>query len=145
MTIIWSMVTEIWWATERIFYHFGPLFCPFTPQQLEKIIEKMKQTRGHIILQKCNQNHDHMPYCSWDMAHDRCNFHFSFWAIFCPFTSITWKTKIFEMKKTPGDIILLHMCTKNYDYMMYSSWDMVCNGRTDRQKEKVAYRGGCPT
>ena len=34
-----------------------------------------------------------------------------------------------KMKKTQGDIIL-HMCTKNYDQMMYGSWDMVhdrCN------------------
>ena len=56
------MVTEIWWATERIFYHFEPLFCPFTPQLLEKMIEKMKKTCGDIIiLKKCTQNHDHMP------------------------------------------------------------------------------------
>ena len=34
------------------------------------------------------------------------------------------------MKKSPGDIISLHKCTKNYDQMMHSSWDMVhdrCN------------------
>ena len=24
------------------------------------------------------------------------------------------------MKKTPGDIIILHICTENYDLMMYS-------------------------
>ena len=29
------------------------------------------------------------------------------------------------MKKTPGGIITLHMCTKNDDHMMYSSWDLV--------------------
>ena len=29
------------------------------------------------------------------------------------------------MKKTPGDIIILHMCTKNYDEAMYGCWDMV--------------------
>ena len=23
--------------------------------------------------------------------------------------------------KTPGDIIILHICTKNYDHMMYAS------------------------
>ena len=45
------------------------------------------------------------------------------------------------MKKNPGDIIILHMCTKNYDQMMYSSWDMACDG----QIEKVTYTGGCPT
>ena len=28
----------------------------------------------------------------------------------------------------PGDNIL-HMFTKNYNQMMYSSWDMVCDGQ----------------
>ena len=32
-----------------------------------------------------------------------------------------------EMKKSPQDIIILHSCTKNYDQMMYGSWDMVCD------------------
>ena len=27
------------------------------------------------------------------------------------------------MKKTPTDIIILHMCTINYNHMMYGSWD----------------------
>ena len=44
---------------------------------------------GDIILSKCTKNHGHMPYSSWDMAHDLCNFYFSFWAIFCPFTLLT--------------------------------------------------------
>ena len=38
-----------------------------------------------IILHKCSKNHDHMLYYSWDMAFDKCNCHFSFWAIFLPF------------------------------------------------------------
>ena len=29
--------------------------------------------------------------------------------------------------------------------MMYGSRDMVCDGRTYGQTEKVTYRGGCPT
>ena len=28
------------------------------------------------------------------------------------------------MKKIAGDIIILHMCTKNHNHMMYGSWDM---------------------
>ena len=36
------------------------------------------------------------------------------------------------MKKKPGDIIILHMCTKNYDQMIYGSWDIVWDRRTDR-------------
>ena len=32
------------------------------------------------------------------------------------------KNQNFEkMKKTPGDLIILHMCTINYDQMMYGS------------------------
>ena len=38
--------------------------------------------------------------------------------------------KFTKMKKAPGDIIILHRCTKNHDHMLYCSWDMVhdrCN------------------
>ena len=31
-------------------------------------------------------------------------------------------------KKTPGDIITLHKCTKNHDHMLYCSCDMVHDG-----------------
>ena len=55
----------------------------------------------------------------------RYNF-FLFWASFCPFTLLTtWKIKTLKKwKKTPGYIIILHMCTANDDHMMYGSWDM---------------------
>ena len=39
------------------------------------------------------------------------------------------------MKKTTGDIIILHMCTKNNDHMMYGSWNMVCDRWTDEKSE----------
>ena len=39
------------------------------------------------------------------------------------------------MKKTPGGIIILHMCTKNYDHMMYGSLDMVCDRWMDGRKK----------
>ena len=66
------------------------------------------------------------------MAHDRCNFHFSFWAIFCPFTPLTaqkmeilkneknaWRYHHFtRVPKTPH----VSSCVpKNYDHMMYHS------------------------
>ena len=42
--------------------------------------------------------------------------------IFAFFVPTTQKIKIIKkMKKAPGDIIILHMCTKNYDHMMYHS------------------------
>ena len=38
-----------------------------------------------------------------------------------------------KMKKTPRDIVVLNMCTNIYDHIIYSSWDVVQDGRTDRQ------------
>ena len=32
-----------------------------------------------------------------------------------------------KMKKIASDIIILHMCTKNHNHMMYASWKMECN------------------
>ena len=40
-----------------------------------------------------------------------------------------------KKKKTPEDIIILHMCTKSYDHLMYGSWDMFRDGRTDRKSD----------
>ena len=64
-----------------------------------------------------------------DMVHDGCNCCFSFWAIFCPFTPLLRpKNENFKkMKKTCGDIIILHNCTKNYDYRLYCSCGMACD------------------
>ena len=125
-------------------------FLPFYPTNNPKNrnFEKMKNPPGDIIiLHKCTKNNDHILYCSWDMAVTDviC---FSFWAILLPFYlpppshSLTaQKIKIFQkMKKTSGDIIILHMCTKNYDQIMHISWNMVY----DERMEKVTYRSWCP-
>ena len=68
-------------------------------------------------------------YSSWDMVVDGCNY-FLFWTIFCLFISLTaWKIKMKKKnekkKKPPGDFIILHSCTKNYNQMIYGSWVMV--------------------
>ena len=61
---------------------------------------------------------------SWNIRCNRQKF-LSFWAIFCPFSRLTtWKINIFKLKKTPGDIIILHIFTINDNYMKYGSWDM---------------------
>ena len=36
----------------------------------------------------------------------------------------------------PGDIIILHMSVKNYDQMMYGSWDMMHDRRMDRRTDR---------
>ena len=39
------------------------------------------------------------------------------------------KNQNFEkMKKISWDIIILHKCSKNHDYMLYCSWDMAHSG-----------------
>ena len=61
------------------------------------------------------------------MAHDGCNCYFSFWNIFCPFTPPPHppanppNRPKNERFKVPGDIIILHNCTKNHDHMLYCS------------------------
>ena len=91
----------------------------------------MKKIPGDIILlHKCTKNHDHMLYCSWDMAHDECNFViFHFRLIFALLQPEKWKFQ--KMKKAAGDVTILHKCTKNFDHMVYCSGDMArdrCNG-----------------
>ena len=69
-----------------------------------------KKTPGDIILHKCAKNHDHILYCSWDMARDGCNFYFSFWPTFCPFIPVTAR-KIKIKKKKWKNAWGYHHCT----------------------------------
>ena len=67
-------------------------FLPFHPSNNLKNqnFEKLKKAPGDIIiLHKCTKNHDHMLYCSLEMARNGFNCYFWFWAIFYPFTSLT--------------------------------------------------------
>ena len=60
---------------------------------------------------------------SWYIRCDRQKFS-SFWAIFCPFSPLTtWKTKLFTLKKTRGDLIILYICTINDNPEMSSASD----------------------
>ena len=106
---MWYMVLEIWSSPDFfvILSHFLPSY-PLTAWKI-KISKKKKKMKkrpkklGDIItLQKCTKNHDHRLYCSWDMAHYRCNY-FSIWAILLPFMPLTaQKMKISKKwKKCP--------------------------------------------
>ena len=80
-------------------------------------------------------NDNHMMYGSWDMERDGQTF-LPFWAIFALLPLQRPGNQNFEkMKKMPGDIIILHKCTKNYDQIIYGSWDMVRDGLTDGWKK----------
>ena len=75
----------------------------------------------------CAINEDHMIYGFWNIRSDRHKF-LSFWVIFCPFSPLTTqKIKILKLKKTPGDIIILYICTINDNHMMYGFWYKKCD------------------
>ena len=85
------------WDREN-FLSFWTIFCSLPPKNLKNWnFEKMKKNPGDIIFHKCTKNQNHMLYFSWDMACGGCNYYFSFWAIFCPFTPLTaQKIKIWK-------------------------------------------------
>ena len=72
-----------------------------------------------------------MLYCSWDIACDGCNYFFISGNFFLyPPSSLKNENFFKKMKKMPGDVIILHKSTKNYDHMVYCSWYMArdeCN------------------
>ena len=135
------MVPDIWSTTDRIFCQFGPFF-PFYPKNNQKNLnfQKMKKMPGDIImLQKCNKNHDHMLYCSWDMVHDGCNFHFSFWAICCLFIHLTTqKSKNLKKWLICLEISSIYKSVPKIMITWYTVpdiWSATDNRKIDRQKK----------
>ena len=102
------------------------MFCPFTSLKPPKKqnFEKMKKIAGDIILLMCIKNNNHLMYSSWHTKWHRHSF-LLFWAIFLQFyPSSKLENQNFEkMKNAPIDVIILHISIKNYDHMMYASWD----------------------
>ena len=125
-------------------------FLPYYPTNSLKNrnFRKMKKTPGDIILlHRCPNNHDHMLYCSWDMAHEECNY-FSFWAIFCSFTPLTaLKIKISKKSKKDLEISSFYICVPKImiRWCTVSEIRCVADGPTGGRTEKVTYRGGCLT
>ena len=109
--------------------HFLPFYNPNSPkhQNFKKIKNYQEILSFYISVPKI------IRWCTvpeiWCMTDKIVISHF--WLFFALLPSNSPKNQNFEkIKKTPGDIIILHMCTKNYDQMMYGSWDMVhdrCN------------------
>ena len=111
MKIIWCMIPEIWSTTDRIFFSFWTIFCPFTPptpsdNPENQNFEKMKIAPGDIIiLHKCTINDNHMIYGSWDMMCTRQNFFVilgHFFPFYPPLTA--WKMKNSKKWKKCHDI-----------------------------------------
>ena len=150
LMIIRYTVPEIWCVMDVIaFFHSG-LFFAFLPPNSPKNQNFLKKWKRHLEISSfyTSVNSDHMLYCSWDMTCDGCNCYFSFWAIFCPFTPLTaQKMKISKKWRKHLEISSLNTCLPKIMIrwcMVPEIWCMT-DRPTDRQTEKVTYRGGCPT
>ena len=131
------MVPQIWSAMDRICCHFGlflallhpPLYRPPHPPNnnpQNENFEKMKKLPGDIIILHI---HVHHKWRSYDISLLKYNMRqtevFNILGHFLSFQPLaTWKIKISTLKKIPGDIIILLICTINDNHMMYGSWDM---------------------
>ena len=96
--------------------NFLVILSHFLPFILENL--KPKNPRDIIILHKCTINDNHMIHGSWDI---NCNkFFLSSFFFFLPFhpPDSPKNENIKKMKKKPGDITILHKCTKNHDHML---------------------------
>ena len=126
--------------------HFLLLYPIATPK-IKMMKKWKKKTRDITILHMCIKNENHM-YCSCDMERDGQNF-LSFWTNLVPSASFLGTRVILDhflpfyppppnnqknqnlkkMKRSPGDIIILHKCTINDNHVMYGFWDMECDGQ----------------
>ena len=108
------------------FCHFGPFFAllpHYWPPKL-KFGKNVRNTWRYYPFPYVYHNRKsyHMKYGSWDIRHNRVFCHF---LPFDPTNNL--KNLNFEkMKKTPGDIIILHKHTINYNHDVwfprYEAW-----------------------
>ena len=148
MTIIWYMVPDKRSMTDN-FLSFWAIFCCFT-QLTNWKITILKNFEKHLeILSFCTSAPKIICYTVpgiWHMTKGIFIFHFGlFFALLPPNSPKNQNQKKKKRKKTLGDIIILHMCTKNYNHMTYNSWDMMHDGQMNGQAEIVTYSGECPT
>ena len=106
------------WEKQNFFGSFFALLPPSNDHENQNFEKKWKKCLEILSFYAYMYtiNEDHMIYVSSNIRCDRQNF-LSFWAIFCPVSPLTnWKIKILKLKKTPRDIIILHICTINDNY-----------------------------
>ena len=102
-------------------------------------LEKLKKTPGDIIILHRLIYHKWRSYDVWFLIYGAqqtgC---FVILGQFLPFGPLhnLQNQNFKKMKKTPWDIIILRMCTKNHGHRMYGSWGMVREQMTGRQTER---------
>ena len=112
------------------FLSFWTIFCSFTAitTQKIKILKKWKKTPGDMFLHTCTKNHHHILCGSWFGTQWKLLFFILGYFLHFNLPNSLKNQNFLKMKKTTGDIIILHMCPKNHDHMPYGSWDMAHNG-----------------
>ena len=114
---------------------FWTIISPFTPLTTWKIKIWKKYKKAWRYNLFIHVYHKWQSYAVWFLRYWVWRTEFflilDHFLLFYPLT--TQKIKILKKtKKRPGDIIVLHMCTINGNHVMYCSWNMICDGRTDR-------------
>ena len=106
-----------------VIFHFGLFFAVLSPNLPKNWTFKKKIRKTHWryyhVAQVYQKSWSYMLYCSWGMVRDRCNCYFWFWAILALLPPKN--SKFHKNEKMAECIIILHICTKNYDLMMYGS------------------------
>ena len=121
------------------YFSFWANFCPFAFLTSQKIKIKQKWKKKHLEISSFYNSVPKIMIICYTIPEIWCVtnviiFHFGpFFGH--PHNKPKNQNLKKKMKEMPGDIIIFHMCTKNYDQMMYISSDMVCKGQTDGWKK----------
>ena len=76
----------------------------------------------------CTKSHNHMKYSSWDMELEFfcCCYFGPFFALLPPPPNIP-ENQNFEKMEKASDVIILNLCNKKHDHMMYAYSDIECD------------------
>ena len=105
----------------------GP-FTPLPPQwsQKSKFWKNKKKMSGYIIFLYIHAYHNWRSYDIWFLKYKvqqtQIFIILHHFLSFLPLENLEYQN--FNIKKTPGGIIILHICSINDNHMMYGSWDM---------------------
>ena len=103
--------------------HFLPFHCPLTTRKTKILKNWRNVTHVHYKWQSYG-----VWYLKYGARRTKFFFILGHFLLFYPTNND--QNHIFEkMKKAPGDIIILQMCTTDNNYMMYGSWDMESDRR----------------
>ena len=120
------MIYSSWdteWDRQNIL-SFWTIFCSFTPLTTRKIKLWKNEKNTWRYYHFTHAYHKWQSYDVWFKRHELWwKFFFVILDCFLPFyPHNNPKNQDFQkMKKIPGDIIILYMCTKNYNHMVYCS------------------------